>query len=119
MTGLPPHRPGDVRIGPFTWTLHYDDETLIDAQDTDGQGRFGMTAPRTHRITVAVASRPEQAIRETVVHEVLHAINVTYSLKVPEHGDPGEKEEQAVATLATPLLEVLQRNPLLLRWLVG
>ena len=112
-------RPTDVRIGPFTWTIHVDDEMILAAEDAAGEGRFGITAPRTHRILVATASRPEQAIRETVVHELLHAINVTYSIKVPEYGDQGEKEETAVATLATPLLEVLQRNPMLLRWLVG
>lgn len=109
------NRPTQVRIGPFTWSIEYSDEALAAMDDIDGKQRLGVTCERPLRIVVGVAGRPEQAIRETVVHELLHAVNLTFAVRVPEYGD--DKEEEMVATLATPLLGLLQDNPGLVAWL--
>ena len=62
-------------------------------------------------------ARHEDAMRETLLHEVLHAC--WHHTNMAHHGtvDKDDLEEWVVGTLSFPLIAVLRENPALVKWL--
>ena len=83
-------------------------------------GASGTCGEDTQLILVDDQLGPDQE-RDTVLHEVLHAVfyamNVKAVLPKDEAGDSKELEEKIIFALATRLLELLRDNPKLVEYL--
>lgn len=105
-------RPNNAIIGPFRWEILYDAYLLKEAQHMDGEGRFGITRPEKIDIVVD-PERPERAIAETLLHEVLHACAWTYGV---DWGNAAE--ESVIAPLSSAVLDMMRRNPVMMHYLI-
>lgn len=120
MATRPASRPESVTVGPFEWSVHWDAKAIKEFGHCAGDPVFGQTHPNDLTIWID-PDRPEQALRETVLHELLHAVVSTFDIRVPySMGDDDgfSREERLVASLSSPLLDVLRRNPPLTGWLL-
>lgn len=100
--------------------MHWDAKAIKEFGHASGGQDFGQSHPADLTIWID-PDRPEQALRETVTHELLHAVAHTFNIRVPHSmSDDSEynREEQLVASLSAPLLDVLRRNPVLTDWLL-
>lgn len=107
-------KPKQIEIGPLVWKVDYDPVKIKESGYAGGGGMFGVTFPSQLEICVD-PDRPEQGIRETLLHEVLHAVIWTVGI---DAGDDDE-EEVLVAQLSTAILDVLRRNKALVRYLTA
>lgn len=100
--------PRSVRIGPHRWRIK---RSAIDA-DPD---LYGRTVERRLTILLAPGSAPSQ-LRDTLVHELLHAIWSQCAL-----GDltDDDGQERVVGSLAPWLLGALRDNPELVAFLTA
>lgn len=121
--------PRTLRIGPRRYTITRDADTCrryIDEHDLtparpcelNGLHRAfqvaGLHMP--FRRQFYIKARVGQAEgQETLLHEVLHALWVQAGLDATSR--LGGYEEQVVSALTQPLLDVLQRNPALVRYI--
>lgn len=103
--------PRFIHVGPYEYSVDQGTVAVaaLDAGD-DGSCDFHDV-----RITVNPA-RPEQVQRDTLLHEVLHAIGALTGLRA-ELGD--EAEERVVSRLGSALLDTLRRNPELVEYLLS
>lgn len=94
-------RPVEIKIGLSIWEILYESDEYLGGDDE----HVGLTRPTEHRIYV-LGLMPEQSVRTTLLHEILHAIAWTYGFY------PGGKdiEEAVVSLFAAPLLTILQEN---------
>ena len=97
--------PARVEVGPYTWTV-------TEAQDQGGD----CLNPREGRIVLDERA-PVAMRRGHLLHEVLHAILWAHYVVDPADDEAAEREEQLVARLEAPLLQVLRDNPLLVNYL--
>lgn len=115
-------RPDKIKIGPFTWDIDYKAEgKLKDIHRAGGEDMMGCTFPDKLLILIGVDERPEQAIKDTFLHELLHAIIFTFSIKVPfsmDEKEEFEREEVLVSQLSSGLLDTMQTNTHLMDWLL-
>lgn len=101
--------PAKVRIAGFDWKIETtDNDATID-------GSLGVCR-RTLKSIVVVdhPAMPRDEVKDTLVHELLHALVHTFNL-FPE--DDEEAEEKVVRPLATALVGMLNDNPDLLKYL--
>jgi hypothetical protein len=78
----------------------------------DGEALLGLCA--TDDLTIQLEeNQPPSLLRETVLHEIIHAIASQFGL--------GEEntEEQWANAIGVGLLQVLRQNPQLSSWLVA
>lgn len=94
--------PESIRVIGKTFTIHYVDK--VDDDDSSGEQRRDQQL-----IKVKTGQHPE-TLRETLLHEIIHAIE--------EQIDLGMKERQ-VHSLAIGLFQVLRENPALVRFLTA
>ena len=101
--------PTHVQIGPFTYSLEVSAERARDADIT-----YGWTDV-AHAALVFNPDQHDMQMRDTVLHEVLHAIldQLAVSKGLLDH----EEEERLVHPLSTVLLDTLRRNPQLVAYL--
>jgi hypothetical protein len=106
--------PHTLQIGPFVYTVYADLEKIKDAEKESGS-LFGVTTVGDLEILLHPTSH-DLVQRETLLHEVLHAVfhNVGLSEKL---GD--KAEEQMIRSLSPALFDLLLRNPQLVAYLVG
>lgn len=106
--------PQSLQIGPFLYRVYADIDKIKDAEKESGS-LFGVTSVGELEILLHPSSH-DLVQRETLLHEVLHAVfhNVGLSERF------GEKtEEQVVRSLSPALFDLLRRNPDLVSYLVG
>lgn len=110
----PSRPPGKLRIGPLRVRVKVDRAAMDRASTDHGEQLLGQADVATCRILLEPMMTPD-AMRETLLHEVLH---YTCSLTgLSEHlGD--KEEEQLVQRLSPILLDTLQRNPKLVAYLM-
>jgi hypothetical protein len=103
-------RPRHIKIGPFRYAVEYTDSptSIIVANDDAGRCIHDSC-----KIIINSTMHPAM-VRESVFHEMLHAVTNTTGV-ASALGD--EKEEATVTTLSATLLDVLRRNPGLVRYL--
>lgn len=92
-----------IQIGQTTWTV-----TPADIEE------FGRTDHFQAKLFVNKDQTQDQ-LRDTVLHEVLHAICFNYGVQTGTE----EEEEALIKTLTPVLLDVLCRNPELVALLLG
>lgn len=105
--------PPVVTVGGRTYTIHSDEET---SRLTSDDGSRGMTFTERLRIHLN-AEMPDDLIRETLLHECMHAAWDFVGLG--KAGAIAEHEEQAIKALAPVLVDMLRRNPEIVAYLVG
>lgn len=91
-------RPVSVKVGPTRWKIRY--RVHLDADDV-----VGYTDPAKHEVQI-YSKMPEQSVRATLLHELLHVIAWTYGFNPPK----GDSEEAVVSLFSVPLLTLLQDN---------
>ncbi len=103
-------RPKSVQVGPHVYTITYE-KGLVSATD----GSSGATGADTQSILVddQLGSTVE---RETVLHEVLHAVWTQTLLDLTLDDN---QEEQVIWSLSPRLLDVIRSNRSLIYWLMS
>jgi hypothetical protein len=112
-SGRPKGLPRTVKIGPFTYLILWEEPPVT--QETD-KIALGQTESWEQKIWISPELEgKEQAIRDTVLHEILHACLDTVGLGYA----PQEfyVEERWVAALSPVLTDTLVRNPALRKFL--
>lgn len=107
-------KPKQIEIGPLVWKVDYDPVKIKESGYAGAGASFGLTFASQLEILVD-PDRPEQGIRDTLLHEVLHAVIWTAGIDL---GDDDE-EEIIVGQLSTAILDVLRRNKALVRYLTA
>lgn len=100
--------PRSVLVGPHRYELRF----VSGLQHEDGESLLGQCNSDLLVIELE-ESQPESLLRETVVHELVHAIASQWTL-----GDEGSEEQWANA-VGVGMLQVLLFNPELVKWLVA
>jgi hypothetical protein len=104
--------PRNILIGHAYYTVKYDKHL------SENSEAIGLTGPETQRILLdpQVGADVE---RETLLHELIHAICFQAGLRL--EGEPFQKtkvEEKVVWTVAPKILELLRDNPELVEFLL-
>ena len=102
--------PKSVQVGPFRFRIETDDVAKITLTDAHGETDIERLVIRLH------PDRNTMIIRETLLHETLHACASVAGL---DHELGAELEEKVVRRLATILLDVMIRNGKLVDYLCG
>lgn len=114
------HRPEWIKIGPFNWVVLYDAGVIRSYEATDGNLRFGATDPLKLMLVVD-PNRPEGGIRETLWHELTHALvwatGINLDTGQASVAQDEDLQETVVSQLATAQLAMLRDNPDLVRYL--
>lgn len=110
-------RPGWIQIGPTRWLVVYT-EAATEAMRArnDNPRMMGETDAVTATIIIA-HDLPADLKRETLLHEILHAIQATLGNQA-ESARKGDVEETFVASTSPLLLDTLERNPDLVTYLL-
>ena len=82
------------------------------SNEASAHGRFGECDCNTLSIRISTA-HPDSHIRETLMHEILHAIFWSYGVK------DIDDEERTITGLAVGLSQVWQDNPKLYKQIFG
>jgi hypothetical protein len=107
----PPRR---VTVGPVRYKVRQDAEAVLAAQRSEGNEALLGHCDAQRLIIVVDDALAAGAQREILLHELLHALTLALAMQ----DELGEKaEELIVARLAPALLDLLRRNPKLVRWL--
>ena len=120
--------PATVAVGPFSYDLGIDPVKVSNKAVELGFDLLGYTDNTAQDISVAPGMGPLLE-RETVLHEVLHAVfAVTGSRELiihdgqeehPKKDDPYGLEERVIRALCTTLFGVLRDNPDLVAYLTS
>lgn len=107
--------PTSITLGPHTWQVLTDHDTATYLRD---QGQRGTTDVCTHTIRVDAEGLGPGALRETVLHEVIHTCWHTAGLDA--EGNPAnDHAEQIITALAPQVLHLIRANPELLAYLTA
>ena len=110
MTARVPER---LQVGPFAFTVTTDASAVARMRHEANDGRYAQTDLSHLQITVD-AELPAGQVRDSMLHETLHAVIATAG------GWPKElSEEDAVRRFAPLLLDTLRRNPHLVAFLTS
>lgn len=94
-----------IRIAGHNWTLKPADAEML------GAGLYGQTQYTVKKIVFTTVP-PLDTQRQTVLHELLHAVKESYiGTRWPN------EEEDTIQQLSTGLFQVLEDNPELCCWL--
>lgn len=120
MTKAKSLRPTSVRIGSFDWTIDY-----LEHSDwhTEGRDEIGTTEADQLKILVRLSDEKRSyhiaCVKETLLHELLHAIyaftGLTFYATAKNEKD---QEEHTVRSLTPSFLAVMRENPDLVKWLI-
>ncbi len=103
--------PPELTVGPHTYTVRTDTEA---AHRTRSEGRLAHT--HIDQLLIELdPDRPPSTIAESLLHETLHAC--WHQAQLNTQDALQEHEEHVVTMLAPSLLDVLRRNPGLVRYL--
>lgn len=107
--------PTTVKVGPYTYTVTLSDARIKELEKENNADLYGFTAHSFLEIAVS----PDMAdlmVRETVLHEVLHAVLYTTGIS---NRFSENAEEHLVRALSPALFQMLRDNPQLVTYLVG
>lgn len=105
--------PARVKVGPHRYKVAISSAEVNAEGAAQGNALSGCTDVPACEIWLAPGQAPTQ-MRDTVLHEVMHAIWSVTGLS-SEHTDGFE--EALIQRLTPALLELLRRNPALVKWL--
>lgn len=105
--------PTSVLVGPHRYKLTFNDSRVVRMSD-DTDSSFGETDHKHATITIDPNQSPSM-LRDTVLHEILHACMNLIGVQ-EDAGVDRETEERIVLRLAPVLLQVV-RQQRLVEWL--
>lgn len=111
---MPTRKPPEVlQLGPYSIPVKFDLDAMT-AASANGAYMADLS-------TILMAPNNSADVeRDTLLHETLHAIwNQTTLVKKYPDGEQDSEGEYIIAELAPRILELLRRNPDLVRYLVG
>lgn len=116
---MTPVRPAYVVVGAITYRIDYSLEAIAHERAEHGdENLLGVCSPRG--VIVCDGSLPDDLLRETLLHEILHAcyfgVGSPLHYRTPAGADG---EEIAVASLSPSLLDVLRSNPAVASFLLS
>lgn len=106
-------RPTLVWIGAKPFLIEYDKAVLDGHNGRDRKDRMGRTDMRDLEITID-HTLAEQVIRDTLLHECLHAVWIDAGLDEMEN----LTEEQIINTIAPRLVSMMRVNPELMEYML-
>lgn len=106
----------DVLGQPFTIAFEVHPTAVLDPDAPQSHDALGVCNRTTQRIVIRAGLTPAKT-RETLLHEVIHAIIGTS--RIDPFDAPDDAEETLVSQLAPLLLMTLRANPHLIKALVG
>lgn len=111
--------PKRVQVGPYRVQILIDEHAHNAAQARAAASLYGHWDPERLEITVK-PGLPQDQEADTVLHELFHAMTDATALTASPGGPLAEEEssEPVVSALATATLDLLRRNPELVRYLV-
>jgi hypothetical protein len=107
-------RPTKIDILHRTVRIGWSAEEINRASHQEGEPLHGIY----RRGEILIAPDDPAVERETLLHEILHAIIDQTALATDGGPLTGDQEEQVVRTLSPLLYHTLRRNPQVLGWLV-
>jgi hypothetical protein len=107
--------PVSVLVGPFSYRVVFSADRIKELEKESNTELYGITSHGD----LEIALQPdcaEMVIRETLLHEVLHALfyNTGLTERLSE-----KMEEQVIRSLSPALFDLLRRNPALLPYWTG
>lgn len=107
--------PTHVRVGPYTYTVKVDAERIKELEKESDTDLYGITT-HGHLEIVLQPDVADMVLRETLLHEILHAVlfNTGLSDRMTD-----KAEEHMVRALSPALFSLLRENPDLVRYLTG
>jgi hypothetical protein len=107
--------PTSVRVGPYTYVVKVDKDRIKELEKESDTDLYGIT---THGL-LEIVLQPDVAdmvLRETLLHEVLHAVlfNTGLSDRMTD-----KAEEHLVRALSPALFGLLRDNHNLVQYLIG
>lgn len=116
-------KPKHVVVGVNTYRIYYSKKKWLKyAPHRNPDEHSGLMLPERGVILLTGWQLTGAALRDTVVHEILHALFAEHSFANMPGDLPGEKSdlEEYIILLITPhLLQVLMDNPELFDWIRG
>lgn len=114
--------PKVLKIGPFNYTVEMIEENQLILEDEDKELTdkptylLGKTSSHKQKIEI-MAGMPFEVERETLFHEILHAI---YSGVGGQDDDaPYVGEEKTIQMFSPAIVDVFDRNPQLVSYMFG
>lgn len=104
--------PKSIKVGPYRYAVRVDDATVD--KEAGGRDLYAITRTGVHEI---VFRKNTEDLQATLLHEVLHAVWALSGLDGRWESHP--TEEDAIETLDSLLLAVLQENPSLVSYLTA
>lgn len=113
----PPELPSYVDVGVYRYSIEQDDAAILFARNEARTSALtGWSDHRTQRI-VLDPGLGRDAIAETLVHEVVHALLSQFPTGI--EGDAAEAVEEGITlALGFGLVDVIRRNPDLIAYVV-
>lgn len=112
-------RPTTLTIGHVTYTIQWlNEKDWVKQHDPGKMGVFSATTADIFiRVEIDGDDVAENALRETLVHEILHGCWHHQNMEgyVPSE----EVQEWVVGTMSMSLIQVLQGNPDVVKWVSG
>lgn len=108
--------PKSVHIGPYRYKVVFDDK---DAREC---GYLGVHVARSKELRFD-SSQAETELPQTFIHEILHAMGMTYGIEAWNHHTVANSENGQVNTdqidlMATVILMFLRDNPEIVKWIM-
>lgn len=114
MSKTNPHAmPAGVGVGPWYFEIKSDELTRLRRERASRSTLFGQTVVKDLLIMIDEQSAPSIQ-QETLLHEVMHALFATLGLDYEWEND---EEEKFIRRFSPALLNLIQRNPALIRYL--
>lgn len=114
--------PKSLKIGPFNYTVEMIEENQLILEDDEEKVPdkptylLGKTSSHKQMIQI-MAGMPFEVERETLFHEILHAI---YTAVGGQDDDaPYVGEEKTIQMFSPAIVDVLDRNPELVAYMFG
>lgn len=115
MEGSKVSLPVSALVGSFVYRIVLDEERMRVLEKEANSDLFGITSHGDLEIALHPGCA-EMIIRETLLHEVLHA--VFYNTGLTERLSE-KMEEQVIRALSPALFDLMRRNPALLAYWTG
>lgn len=107
-----------IRIDAFAYTVDYVDQRIsmnpLDNGSSDAPQALGMTESYLKKITISTLDCCKQTQLQTLMHEIMHAIQNERML--PEFN--GKRNEELIEGFANGVLQVMMDNPWLMKSIV-
>ena len=110
--------PAKLDFGCYTYTIKFvEPDDIKDFMQVDDKTAFWGAIGEDLQVIYINKTATRQMQKLTLLHEITHAIVINNNLHTVADSD-GTNEEGAIDRIASSLLEIMNRNPELISWLM-